>query len=374
LNRTASEAVESMRELTEEQRNAIAALEGRALGLRAEARARIDASLRAASVDEGDYHAAVERIREQGRVALAFHPERLSRSGRTVAEGLLADGAYRTQFETGLSSGSNTAFAGGERDEWERRLFDGAYHRPDAVLSDRPRYGALFLVAHPDGPAPRFGSCYFVLRPEVSRRCTFTLLGSQDERSRESIGTMEVVEPTTAALLRHVEEEAAPLGVPGLTVRDLIEAMRAGLPCAPPGVSKDRPGRALDTFVEAQVHGSVHLERDVEALVVDASFRGSAVAETLGEIASTYDLSLAWHPGFALATESVPETFRDYPTRKLAERISAVVIDAAAIGAAHNDFARDPDAWRSFGSPSEVRTCFRRLWHALVLLGAPSGR
>src|SRR3712207_7188489 len=55
----------------------------------------------------------------------------LSRSGSTVAEGLLADGVYRTQFETGLSGGSTTAFAGGERDEWERRLFGGAYHRPD---------------------------------------------------------------------------------------------------------------------------------------------------------------------------------------------------------------------------------------------------
>jgi len=361
-----------MWELTEEQRRAIAAAERRALGLRAEARARIDASLRAASVDEAGYREAVARLREQGRVALAFHPERLSRSGRTVAEGLLADGAYRTQFETGLSSGSTSAFAGGERDEWERRLFDGAYHRPDAVLSDRPRYGALFLVAHPDGPAPRFGSCYFVLRPEVSRRCTFTLLGSQDERSRESIGTLEVLEPTMAAVLRHVEEEPAPFGVPGLTVRGLVAAMRAGLPGAPRGVTDDRLGRALDTFVEAQVHGPVDLARDVEALVVDASFRGSPVADTLAEIASTYGFSLAWHPGFTLAAEAVPETFRDYPTRKLAERISASVIDAPAIGAASNDFVLNPDAWRSFGSPSEIHTCFRRLWHALVLLGAPS--
>lgn len=362
-----------MPELTEEQRRAIAVVERRALGRRAEARARIDASLRAAGVDEADYRDAVDRLRGEVKVVIAFHPERSSRGGRSVAEGLLADGIYRTQFETGLSGGSTSAFAGGARDEWERRLFDGAYHHPGSNLADRPRYGALFLVAHPDGPAPRFGSCSFVLRPEVSARCTFTILGSQEDRAPERMGTLEVFEPVMADLLQHVEEESAPLGVSGLTVGDLVAALRAGVPCAPRGVSSDRLGRALDSFVEAQVHGPVELARDVEGLVVDSSFRGTATADTLGEIASTYDLSLSWHPGFALAVEEVPETFRDYPTRRLAERISTgAPIDAPAIGAAENDFVLNPEAWSSFGSPSEIRTCFRRLWHALVLLGSPS--
>ena len=362
-----------MGELTEAQKRAIGAVERRALGRRAEARARVDASLRAASVDDAGYREAVERLRNQVRVAIAFHPERLGRDGRSVAQGLLADGVYRNQFETGLSSGSTSAFAGGERDEWERRLFEGAYHHPGVAPADRPRYGALFLVAHLDGPAPRFGSCHLVLRPEVSARCTFTILGSQEERAAERTGTLDVLEPVMADLLDHVEEVPAPLGVSGLTVRDLIEAMRAGVPCTPRGVSNDRPGRALDTFVEAQVHGPVELMRDAEGLVVDASFRAHPIGDTLAEIASTYGLALSWHPGFALAAEEVPETFRGYPTRKLAERISTgAPIDAPAIGAAHNDFARDPDAWRAFGSPSEIRTCFRRLWHALVLLGNPS--
>ncbi|NMM52744.1 DUF3626 domain-containing protein [Paenibacillus aquistagni] len=29
--------------------------------------------------------------------------------------------------------------------------------------NDRPNYGALDLKLHLDGPAPRFGSCYFLL-------------------------------------------------------------------------------------------------------------------------------------------------------------------------------------------------------------------
>lgn len=356
--------------LSAEQRDAIDRLRGRALAASPAARARLAALLRAAGVTVDEYDAAVARVRGEGRVALAFHPERTSRSGVRVAHGLLADGVYRSQFETGLSSGSVTAYAGGERDEWERRLFAGAYHTPGAAPRDRPKYGALLLVAHPDGPAPRFGSCHLVLRPEVTARCTFTLLGSQDAQAQADSGTLDVIDPVMAALLQHVEREPAPLGVPGLTVRALLAAMRAGLPCAPPGVSPTRPGRALDSFVEAQVHGPIDLARDGEALVVDASFRGRPLAATLAELAATYDLSLTWTPGYTLAVADVPELFRDYPVRALARRIAGDGhVDAATLGEAANAADADPAAWRSFGGPSELRTCFRRLWHALVVLG-----
>lgn len=364
-----------MQHLSTEQRDAIDRVRARALALQPEARARLDACLSAASLTDAEYGEAMARLRDSGKVALAFHPERVSRSGRTVAQGLLADGVYKTQYETGLSSGSESAFAGGQRDEWERRLFAGAYHTTGAPLWARPKYGALFLVAHPDGPAPRFGSCYLVLRPEVTARCTFTLLGSQEERAQAETGTLDVLEPVFAALLRHIEEAPAPLGVPGLTVRGLVEAMRAGVPCSPPGVSRERPGRSLDSFVEAQVHGPVALARDVEALVVDPSFRGHPVGETLAELASAYAVALSWHSGFALAVDEVPETFREHPVGQLARRISTgVPVDAATIGAAYNDFVRDPEAWRALGAPSAVRTCFRRLWHVLVAFGGPSLR
>lgn len=361
-----------MQHLTPEQRDAIDRVRARACAGTPAARARIDASLRAAHVPIAAYDEAIARLREQCQVALAFHPERLARDGRTVAEGLLADGVYKSQFETGLSGGSASAFVGGERDAWERRLFDGAYHTTDGTPSTRPKYGALVLVAHPDGPAPRFGSCHLVLRPEVTARCTFTCLGSQD--SEAEAGTLDALDPVIAALLRHVEADPAPLGVPGLTVRDLVAAMRTRVPCLPPGASRERQGRALDSFVEAQVHGDVVLARDAEALVVDASFRGHAVGVTLGELAARHHLALSWHPGFSLAIAAVPETFRDHPIRGLAGRITAATIDAATLGAAYNDHVRDPDAWRSFGSPSAIRTGFRRLWHALVLLGGPVRR
>ncbi len=40
----------------------------------------------------------------------------------------------------------------------------------------------------------------------------------------------------------------------------------------------------LDDYVEAQVHEPVHLDRDVEALVLDSSYRGTAVELAAGRL------------------------------------------------------------------------------------------
>jgi hypothetical protein len=104
--------------------------------------------------------AGAKCIRTHARVVLHFHPDRIGTKAITVAEALVAEGEYRNQFETGLSSGSVTAFPGGARDNWERTLFGGAYHQDAVTGGERPKCGSLELVRFPDGPIPRFGSCY----------------------------------------------------------------------------------------------------------------------------------------------------------------------------------------------------------------------
>ena len=76
----------------------------------------ISAVLERAGLSQNVYDDAVESVRARPGVALHFHPERVSRLGRSVAEGLLQDGVYKNQFDAGLSSGSPSAFPGGERD------------------------------------------------------------------------------------------------------------------------------------------------------------------------------------------------------------------------------------------------------------------
>jgi hypothetical protein len=134
------------------------------------ARSRVTDRLQRAGCVAGAFDKAMECVRVHARVVVHFHPDRLCIKRMTVAEALLTEGVYRNQFETGLSTGSPSAFPGGARDIWERTLFGGAYHDQGVTVSQRPKYGALELVRYPDGPIPRFGSCYFVLRPGVSMR------------------------------------------------------------------------------------------------------------------------------------------------------------------------------------------------------------
>ena len=355
------------------QRKALEHIQGLAAHLNSGARDDIRSILAREELSQAVYDEAMESLRTRARVGLHFHPERISRTGRSVAESLVQSGVYRNQFETGLSSGSPSAFPGGERDLWERRLFGGAYHATGSLASSRPKYGALEVMYHPDGPAPRFGSCYFLLRPEVSKRTTFTFGGSHEEEAPERTGTLEMLDPVMAPLLAQVERGGGAFGLDELTVGDLLSQLTAGL-SKPFRDPQSRPlGRSLDSFIEAQVHGDVFLNEDVERLVADPAFRDHPIGEVLAAIAAKYQLPLGWHPGFTLPVDQVPDIFRDYPVRPLAERIAGQgTLDAANIGAAANSLELEPEAWKGWASYQDTLTQFRRLWHVLVLNGAPN--
>jgi hypothetical protein len=326
------------------------------------------------------YHAAMEVVRQHARIVVHFHPDRLGAKSVSVVDCLLAEGVYRNQFETGLSSGSPTAFLGGERDEWERNLFGGAYHNAGVPLAERPKYGSVELVRYPDGPAPRFGSCYFVLRG-VSQRTSITFMGSEDPNAAQRVGSLAEPHAVMAALLAEIENGAiatpewppfrAPtLGVRELTVRRFYELLQL-LREHRPEPSRGEPGRVLDSGVEAQIHGSLVLERDVEVLVADPAFAKTRVGQSLVELADKYGFDFEWHCGFRLAVRDVPDDFRGPAMPKLAERIAGRdgTLDAAVLGRAAASWHQDARQWSEWGDHFDVLRLFRQLWHVLVHFG-----
>ena len=308
----------------------------------------------------------------QPRIGLHFHPERLCRDGMSVAEGLLRSGVYTNQFVAGLSSGSPSAFPGGERDLWEDRLFAGAYHGVEVTSAGRPKYGALDVMHYPDGPAPRFGSCFFLLRPDVTKRSTFTFGGSHEDGALHRTGTLDTMDAVVAPLLAQLDRGDGAFAVDDLSVEDCLTGMTRNFsaPFADPAC---RPlGRALDSFIEVQVHGDILLRNDIELLVADPAFRDHPMGEVLAAISRTYGIPLSWHPGYRMPVREVPDVFRDYPVRPLAERIAGEgVLDAANIGAVANSVKLDHRAWEGWASDDDILAQFRRLWHVLVLNGAP---
>jgi hypothetical protein len=196
------------------------------------------------------------------RVTLNFHPDRLHR-GIPILQALAADGVYRSQFETGTSNGGLTAHPGGDRWEWESRLFGRAY---DATApSDRPKYGALNYRRRATGGSPRFGSAHLRLKPDVCLRSTFCY-------------------PDSVFAPAHF----------GVASRMHLVALAE---------ADDRD--ALDDYIEAHVHGPLRLDSDVEALVLDPCYQGTAVERLAGAL----PCPIEWHSGFRLHVD----VLRRYP-------------------------------------------------------------
>ncbi|WP_405365731.1 DUF3626 domain-containing protein [Kitasatospora sp. NBC_00039] len=249
------------------------------------------------------------------RVTLNFHPDRVS-DGRPILDALAGDAVYRSQFVTGTSNGGLTAHPGGDRWRWESRIFGGAYDTAPAEA--RPVYGALNFRRKPLGAAPRFGSAHFRLSAPALARVTFCYPDS-------------FLEP-------------ADFGV----------AERFGL--VPLAEADDAD--ALDDYIEAQVHGEVRLDRDVEALVLDPSHRGTPVEEQ----ARRLPCPVEWHPGVRLSTDEL----RRHPDYRGPEFV-ALGLTLAEGG--HLDPRILGDAARTGRyDPQDLK----RVWHLLARFGSPA--
>ncbi len=307
-------------------------------------------------------------IQRCARVEMNFHPDRPVASGQTVAETLLTDGYYRSQFETQVSNGSLTAYTGGARDIWEQNMFGGAYHGPDSQPEERPKYGALALFRHSDGAAPRFGSCYFVLSRDVSKRCTFTY--GDSHLAPPYFGTLRTWLPLLEGFVGEVVQSGAALGCSGdlfalcarLLGREFALSTRERL--------AQEPARSLDHYIEAQIHGAVDLSRDVEQLVADPAFRNTPIGDVLRALAARYSFELAWHRGFVLASSLVGDEFRGPEIPRLAQRIAPNgSVDCAVIGEAARSLHHHPDSWKDWGTRADRLQLLKKLWHVLVFFG-----
>lgn len=333
----------------------------------------IEHILKMSNVDRATLDLAVRKIQSHAKVALHFHPDRLDPEMKSVAQSLLDGGIYKSQFETLMSNGSVSAVPGGERDLWEKDLYGGAYHSEGSANSHRPKYGALDLMRHPDGPAPRFGSCYLLLRPEVTHRCTFTYLDSHQIPDEK--GTIDEFDDIFAALLNDVFFSEFALGERDLTVAKLFSHFIHNLEKPFSNPTNRSPQRNLNHYIEAQVHGNVDLRKDVDRLVADPSFKQTQTGNLLAALSSKYGFELHWHAGFALPVSDVPSDFRGPSMPSLAKRVAQKdYFDVSMIGVAAESLKRSAQAWNDRGSFKDVLQELKLLWHVLVKFGSPFSR
>lgn len=214
------------------------------------------------------------------RLVLHFHPDS-DLHGKPVLRRILEEGRYASQFVTGTSNGGLTAVPGGDRWNWESRLFSGAYDAHDGAL--RPAYGALNLDGDAYGAAPRFGSAYLRLRPEALRRATFTYPDSAFEPALFGV--------------------ADRMGLLDDYHADVVDEL-------------------LNRYIEAQVHGGVSVPDDVEAIVLDPSFDDEATLR----LAEDAGLVIERHPGYRLGLETV-EANPEYRGEEAVEVARRIAVD-----------------------------------------------
>lgn len=169
----------------------------------------------------------------------------------------------------------------------------------------------------PVGGSPRFGSCQLRLRRHVLARTTFCYPDSPLQPRNFGI-------ETAGALVALAEENCLDLDP------------------------------VLDNYVEAHVHGVLHLREDVEAVVLDPSYRGTAVEEAVRELGT----SVEWHAGFRLPAHRWRdcERLRGPEAAEALTRIAVHgVVTPAILGTARADGLVDRTA--------------KRLWHCIVRYG-----
>ena len=203
-------------------------------------------------------------------------------------------------------------------------MFDGRYDR--AVASDRPVYGAWNRRDDPYGASPRFGSAYFRLRPEVTERATFCWPDS-------------VFDPRAVGGPERLDELCR-LADAGLLDPSLLPGSAADLPLNDP----------LNDYVEAHVHGTLTISRDVEALVFDPADRQAHrnVLDRLG-------CPIEEHPGYRITADAIEPGYRSHVPVDLARALGGE-INPVKLAAASRSGNHDPQA-------------IKWLWHCLARFG-----
>lgn len=218
-------------------------------------------------------------------LTINFHPDRPAVGLRMVIESMAHDGRVRNQFEIGISNGELGISANGRRRRRETQMFGGAYDRPD-LDAVRPKYGSADLIRRPTGGWPRFGSSHLVLRESVLSRCTFSVGDGLSARS-------------------------------WVTTRDGLEELLTEVRGSRGAAAIPRRSWQSDGWVEMQVHGTLQLARDIEALVLDSSFRATRTQSLAERLCAEHAIPLRW----SVEPRSDPTTWHIPAKRAIARAI-----------------------------------------------------
>jgi len=313
-----------------------------------------------------DIDSIVHNLLNACDITINFHPDRFSNNGKLIIENLIIDGEYHNQYKTGTSNGGRTAYAGGDRDLWEKRLFCNAYHDGELDMINRPKYGALNIHNYIDGASARFGSCFFTLKSHVVERCTFAF--GDSSTNPDVMGTSGQFYGIAKALLQSVIEKGELLGERS-TIQQTVDYILA--------MQKDHIktiGRNLDDCIEAHIHGRLCLFEDINDFYIDKCFTSTEIEKMAKALSERYDIKLHYIPDRQFQIDKIDDKWKGPLARPIANRINEKfngdgMLNAALIGLASQDSVINPENWRDLGTEYDIFQNFKYLWHYVARLG-----
>jgi hypothetical protein len=310
----------------------------------------------------------ISNIFDHFHISICFHPYQITMDGKTVIEKLLEDGKYESQYVSHISSGSVSAFPGGERDLWENRLFMGAYHMPGVENEDRPKYGALNLLHFVDGAAPRFGSCNLVLKKETAEYCTFSF--GDSSTNPKYLGTRMHFHHILYDILSETGQHKKFLDFLDCDIVKALDMLMNGTDERAPA-----NGRELCRTVETHIHGSISLADDADCLYMDGSYKDTIIEKYITQLSCKYNIPIKWIPERRVYVEDFDDNFRGPMMRIIARRVlneasaKGDYINAYLIGLGLKSAATASERWSDIGSKPELLQYMKQLWHIVANYG-----
>lgn len=121
---------------------------------------------------------------------------------------------------------------------------------------------------------------------------------------------------------------------------------------------KNRPGvDELDSYIEAHIHEPVNLVEDVDAIVLDPSYRETEI-ETA---ASILGCAVEWHAGFRMDANSIPACV-SYRGQKVAN-LAASLLENGTLTPRQIGLARK--------TGKADQKLLKRVWHCVAKFGNP---
>ena len=346
--------------LTQNEMIAIKNVEDYASGNNEQSLRAIRGLLKRYKMENIDIDAFIDKIFNK-KITINFHPDLLTEEDNLVLESFLEEGVYQNQFVTKISNGHLSVQNDDRRDKWEKDIFCLEMPLP---ANQRPKYGGLNVFNYLDGASPKYGSCYFELNESITSRCTFLIADTQGEMRKK--GTRNSFYTLLLSVILEIIKTGQLFGKKYSNVTEFFADMNNNYI----DTQREMGGNVLDYGLEAQIHGTVDFDRDIDFMYIDQSYVGSVVHDLSEEISRRYKIYIKWIPERRVTVDKILHNCSDEELKLLLKELLKIspinYINAKILGYIRILLRDNKKHWLKYADETQWNRCLRKIWRMIL--------